>query len=184
MITLSISIVALFIGWVNQFWPVIDWLCFDYQAIREQGEYWRLITAHLVHSSTDHLFWDLLVFVFCGYYLEQRQVRLYVLTLIVSFINLNLYLLSPLASVLQYSGLSGILYAVMTVAAIEWLNTQKGMSGWLPILLIIFKTIMELTQAQSVFVTEGWALDCRSHLAGAISGLLVILSVRVTAWRM
>ena len=44
-------------------------LVFDRQAIL-QGELWRLVTSHWVHSDVEHLTWNLVAFGLLGYMLE------------------------------------------------------------------------------------------------------------------
>ena len=41
------------------------WLEFDRIAI-SQGEWWRVLSGHLTHWNTDHLFWDAIMFAALG----------------------------------------------------------------------------------------------------------------------
>lgn len=172
VVTLSISFISLCIGIMNAQTGLLEWLCFDYLAITEQQQYWRLITGHLIHSSFEHLFWDLLAFAACSFYLERRNHGVYWLTIAFSIICLDLFLLSPLTNIAQYSGLSGVLYAVATVAAWQWKRDYRGMLAWTPLLVIVLKTVLEVVQKEAVFVSEGWTLLGEAHLVGLGAGVM------------
>jgi len=147
-------------------------LCFDYEAILA-GEYWRLLTGHFVHSSFSHLFWDLLIFMPVSVFLERVSRRLFVVTLLVSMTFINLFLLSPYSQLAAYSGLSGVLYAVMLVAALHWRTKEAGLWGWMPLILLAGKTLLELGQHDPLIVSTEWALYGPAHLLGGLSGMAV-----------
>ncbi|WP_415911280.1 rhombosortase [Neptuniibacter sp. QD37_11] len=173
LITLSIIVSVLSIGLLSSSFPMLSWLCFDYALITEQQQYWRLITAHLVHSSTEHLFWDLLTFAAAGVYLEKRNQKLFIYGLLLSLITLSIYLLLPLTDIARYSGLSGILYTVICLAAWQWFREEKGFIAWLPLIAIAVKTVTEIFMQDTVFVTEGWEVFSEAHLVGAGTALLL-----------
>ncbi|WP_415905858.1 rhombosortase [Neptuniibacter sp. QD48_55] len=174
LITLSIIVSVLGIGLLGYFYPVLSWLCFDYALIAEQQQqYWRLFTAHFVHSSTEHLFWDLITFTAVAVYLEKRNQKLFIYGMLLSLITLSIYLLSPLTDIARYSGLSGILYTVICLAAWQWLREEKGFIAWLPLIAIAVKTVTEIFMQDTVFVTEGWAVFSEAHLVGAGTALLL-----------
>ncbi|WP_415896181.1 rhombosortase [Neptuniibacter sp. PT34_22] len=173
LITLSMIVSVLSIGLLSFSFPMLSWLCFDYALITEQHQYWRLITSHLVHSSTEHLFWDLITFTAAGVYLENRDPKLFIYGLLASLVTLSIYLLSPLTDIARYSGLSGILYAVICLAAWQWLREEKGFIAWLPLIAIAVKTVTEIFMLDTVFVTEGWEVFSEAHLVGAGTALLL-----------
>ena len=49
-----------------------QWLQYDRQAVLA-GAWWRCLTGHLVHWNTEHLVWDLLMFVVLGYLIERQS---------------------------------------------------------------------------------------------------------------
>ncbi|WP_415881264.1 rhombosortase [Neptuniibacter sp. QD34_54] len=173
LITLSMFVSVLSIGILSFSFPMLSWLCFDYALITEQQQYWRLITAHFVHSSTEHLFWDLLTFAAAGVYLENRDRKLFIYGLISGLVTLSIYLLSPLTDIARYSGLSGILYTVICLAAWQWLREEIGFIAWLPLIAIAVKTVTEIFMQGTVFVTEGWEVFSEAHLVGAGTALFV-----------
>jgi len=173
LVTLAISISALGIGLLNPIFPMLSWLCFDFTLITEEHQYWRLITAHLVHSSTEHLFWDLITFAVAGIYLERSNFKLYISGLGLSLMTLSIFLLSPLTDIAQYSGLSGVLYTIICLAAWQWLKEETGLIAWLPLLTIILKTVAELFMQDTVFVSEGWEVFSEAHIVGAGTALII-----------
>ena len=52
-----------------------DWV-FERTAIAD-GEWWRLISGHLVHSDGQHLLWDVLALVVIGWMLERHRSALF-----------------------------------------------------------------------------------------------------------
>lgn len=173
LFTLSLIVSVLSIGLLSDFYPMLSWLCFDHALITEQQQYWRLITAHLVHSSIEHLFWDLITFAAAGVYLENRNPKLFIYGLLSSLVTLSIFLLSPLTDIAKYSGLSGIVYTVICLAAWQWLREETGFIAWLPLLAIVVKTVAELFMQDTVFVTEGWEVFSEAHIVGAGTALLL-----------
>jgi rhomboid family GlyGly-CTERM serine protease len=153
-------------------------LSFNYSAIVDQHEYWRLISGHLIHSSWDHLFWDLITFTVAASYLERQSRNLWVCATVVSTLILDLYLLSPLANIEYYAGISGVLYALITLAGLFWYSKEKSLLGLLPLSAIAIKTLFELTAQNAVFVTDGWHLYAPAHLIGASIGITLWLLCR------
>ncbi len=158
-------------------------LSFDYTAITNQYEVWRLITGHLVHSSYDHLFWDLLAFSACCYYLETRAYHLLVPGLLAGLVSVNLYLLSPYATIEYYSGLSGVLYCLFLLSGWHWAQSQNSLIGAVPLALLLGKTLVEWMQGDTVFVNQGWQLLNEAHLSGLAGGVGCLLWHRLARYR-
>jgi len=182
LISVWLSVSCLLLGLSHIFTPLTQeyWLqalCFDYQRITEHKEYWRLVTGHLVHSSFNHLFWDLLAFSVASIYVESKSRTIYIVTTLLSITCLNLYLLSPLTNVAQYSGLSGVLYSVITVAAWQWQRKNRGLVGWVPLIIILMKTLLEIVRNDAVFVSEGWDLFEEAHLLGICAGSMISITL-------
>ncbi len=174
---LLLGLIHFFNSSTQEYW--LQALCFDYVSIAEQKEYWRLLTGHVVHSSFNHLFWDLLAFSFASIYVERKSRAIYIVTTLFSITCLNLYLLSPLTDISQYSGLSGVLYSVITVAAWQWQRDNKGLLGWAPLLIIVMKTLLEIVRNDAVFVSEGWDLFEEAHLLGIYVGSIISITLLI-----
>jgi len=145
--------------------------CFDIVAI-EQGEWWRLISGHLVHSSFDHLWWDALAFFCIGCYLEVKSPKRLLIALLAGFVAVNGLLLSPWSSLLYYCGLSGVLFAPLTLALWRHWQGNKGLLGVAPMLICVAKVIWECSQQSTLLVASGWPAYPQAHLAGIVGGLI------------
>ena len=153
--------------------------CFDAEAVK-QGEWWRLLSGHLVHSSFDHLWWDALAFFCVGWYLEVQSPKLLLIALLSGFVFVNSLLLSPWSSLDYYCGLSGLLFAPLTLAL--WIHWQhnKGVLAVMPMLICITKVVWECSQHSTLLVASGWPAYPQAHLAGIVGGLLAcVISYRV-----
>ncbi len=153
--------------------------CFDRVAIVHNGEWWRLITSHLVHSNTSHLFWDVITFAAVSAYLERKQPDLVVPAWLLGMVSVNLLLLSPLSDLSYYCGLSGMLFTPLTLAVIIYQRGTSGLIGWLPMLVCATKLLWELLRTQTLLVNTDWQAYPESHAAGVIGGLFVYLCVRL-----
>mgnify|MGYP000731206128 CR=1 FL=1 len=153
--------------------------CFDRVAIIHNGEWWRLITSHMVHSNTSHLFWDVMTFAAVSAYLERKQPGLVVPAWLLGMVSVNLLLLSPLSDLSYYCGLSGILFTPLTLAVIIYQRETRGLTGWLPMLVCSTKLVWELVQTQTLLVNTDWQAYPESHAAGVIGGLLIFLYIRL-----
>lgn len=174
LITITISSLLLAIGLLFPIESTLKYLCFDFYGITERGELWRLLTGHLVHSSWDHLIWDLIALTGCMYYVETRIQKALIPTLLLSITGLNLFLLSPFTSIEYYSGISGVLYSLLILSCWHWFKTNKGVLAWFPLLIVLGKTLLELIAAKNVFVTQGWQLFHQAHLIGIVIGVIII----------
>ncbi len=128
----------------------------------ENGEYWRLITAHFGHLSWNHLWLNALSLLIIWELAEQSYSFGWIL--LCGFgISLGLWLFSP--EVIWYVGLSGILHGLLT--AIAW---QRY-----PILLVLL--IIKLGWEQlygglpATANLTGGAVIVDAHLYGAIIGI-------------
>ncbi|WP_370298586.1 rhombosortase [Pontibacterium sp.] len=157
-------------------------LCFDLHAINHQGEWWRLITGHLVHSNSSHLFWDLCAFVGASWYLERHAPALLLPSWLAGLITVNLLLMSPLSELSYYCGLSGLLFAPLIVALFQFQKQIGGLTGYLPLLVTGAKLAWELLSSEHFLVQSDWAPYPEAHLAGLTGGLLLMAGVTLFPW--
>ncbi|MDI3325039.1 rhombosortase [Pontibacterium granulatum] len=154
-------------------------LCFDLNAITHQGEWWRLITGHLVHSNSSHLFWDLCAFAAVSCYLERHTPALLLPSWLAGLISVNLLLMSPLSELSYYCGLSGMLFAPLIVALFQFQKQIGGLIGYLPLLVTGAKLGRELISSKYFLVQSEWAPYPEAHLAGLMGGLLLMAAVTI-----
>lgn len=143
-----------------------------------KDEYWRFITAHLVHLNWTHLMLNLLglwvVWWLVGNALKQYQWALIILILAFT-ITLGLNLLSP--AVEWYVGLSGILHGMLVVGLIVEIRSRPVVNLFI-LVMVIGKIILENTGV-SLTAYMGLPVVADAHLygviVGVVSGLLLML---------
>ena len=150
-------------------------LVFDKVAI-ENGEYWRLLTCHFIHSSFSHGFWDVLAFSGSLVWLARYSAKTLVPAVLAGITTVSMLLLSDFSPFQYYCGLSGILFSPLVVAAYHHANHHKNIVGFAPILVISAKLVIDFVSDSTVFVNTNWYAYPESHLAGATAGLAIICS--------
>lgn len=151
----------------------------DRFAVRE-GQWWRLLTGHLVHHSGSHLFWNCFMIGLAGGLLEQRQRTAMILSLMTAGFLIGPGLQACLPDMNSYAGLSGIATALVTCVIL--LRLADGRCWRFALGLLILKLSAELLFTDSLFVSFSQP-DVRSvplaHVLGAVAGwLAAVLSGR------
>jgi len=146
-----------------------------------QGEWWRLISGHLVHLGWNHLFMNLLGFWLIWHLFLSNENPLaycfYRLPLLTIGISLGLLMLSP--EVVWYRGLSGVLHGLLSLALLHQLRRQT----WTSLLLLILLTAKLAWEQTSGPLpgSEPW-IDGRvivdAHLYGTLCGVILWLLER------
>lgn len=162
--------------------PVTELLQYQRTSV-EQGQLWRLISGHLLHSNYWHLLMNLagilLVMLLHGSYWRWQSLLLQWFSAAL-LISTALYLFSPGIGI--YVGLSGLLHAMLTLGALKDIQL-KMKTGWLLLAGLIVKVGVEQwhgpDQALAELINASVATD--AHLFGVISGLLIALVQIVTA---
>ncbi|SNY44321.1 rhomboid family GlyGly-CTERM serine protease [Arsukibacterium tuosuense] len=147
------------------------------------GELWRLISGHLLHSNFYHLLLNgggLLVIMLLHASYQRKMALIWQLLFSAVFISSLMYWLQP--DIQRYVGLSGVLHALLFFGAL--LDIQTGKTGGVLLTLGILAKIgyeqyqgpdAELGQLISATV----AID--AHLYGVISGALLFAIVTAKA---
>lgn len=150
------------------------WLEFDRSAIY-QGQWWRILTGHFMHTNTWHLVMNLggfvLIMLLHGMYYRQLQLWLHLLLGCV-LIGLALLFWSPQISI--YVGLSGWLHALLVCGCCIDIQRQWS-SGWLILAAVFGKVIWEQWQgaSQDVVTLIEAEVATDAHMYGAVIGLLL-----------
>lgn len=144
------------------------------RALILQGEWWRCVTGNWVHFSSSHLFWNLVVLVPTGVWLERHWPARGRLLLVVAPIAIGSALLTLDPALSRYAGLSGVASGVLVLLALTQLATSTNDRWfWRAVLgMIALKIIAEMAIQRPYFARfiEG---DVHAvplaHLTGAIS---------------
>ena len=175
VITLSLStvMVALFVFFGGA--PTLFTWISDTAYIEQ---FWRLISAHFVHSDVEHLVWNVAAFTVLGAIIEQRSKRDLLLSIIAGVVAVNVYLLG-FYSLSAYVGLSGVLNSVLTIALFHlYQQPAYRMAALLTAVLSMAKIVFELSSGQSVFTSLVWPPVPQAHLAGWLGGAALVLITR------
>ena len=162
-----------------------DWGSYDRAAI-EDGQVWRLITAHLVHLGWAHLWPNLLALLLIGGLLEEflTPIEWWVASIVTAFaISAGLYLLVPDTE--WYVGLSGVLHGLVACGVVMMIRARAfgigiglGIGLALKLLWEVIYGPVPLTAA-----SVGGAVVVPAHLYGAISGALAGVAFAAARWR-
>lgn len=170
---LALSMLMLLFGLLHQ--QLNPWLEFDRQAIAS-GQWWRLISAHLVHSNLWHLGMNLLGFVLCWYFFADllTRARLWL------WLGFSILLVSSAfwwrdSGLQQYVGLSGVLHGLLVMCLLlGW----RG-NPWLhSLVLAVIVTRLTLEQQPDYDIDYlrdriDAAVYVNAHLYGALAGALI-----------
>ena len=147
------------------------------------GQLWRAITSHWVHFSASHLFWNLVILVPAGVWLERRAPTVLRPTLLLSPLAIGLALLGFAPSLARYAGISGVASAVLVALAVHGLRTEpRARLLWLGVLVLFFAKVAVEAFAHRPLNPELAALAIRSvplaHLVGAFVGVGTVLTAK------
>lgn len=148
-------------------------LVYQRQLIGE-GEIWRLITGHLLHTNGYHLLLNLaalfMLWALHGrFYSIKNYTALFLFCSITT--SIGIYYFDP--TLIQYVGLSGILHGVFIFGAIMDINAKDKtgyllfIGGWLK---IAHEQFYGASTDVSNLIEASVAID--AHLWGALGGLL------------
>ncbi len=153
----------------------------DFAAVAA-GQWWRLLSGHLTHFGSQHLFWDVLMFVVLGAACERQHPRIFAVSLVLMALGISAAVMFLCPDVSGYRGLSGIDTGLFVwfigdqirqcVAARDRTATSAwiGAGG-----LLAGKLLYEFVTGEVLFVdAEGFKPLVESHLAGAVFGALFV----------
>jgi rhomboid family GlyGly-CTERM serine protease len=151
-------------------------LRYDREALAA-GQWWRLLTAHVVHLGYEHAVLDVAGLVLLwALFARDYSLRgwLLILALSVAGIDAGLWLLSSTTQ--WYVGSSGVLHGVLAAGTCAHLRRREP-DGWILALFLVGKLIYE--QAHGALpLTAGGAVIVDAHLYGAVSGALAAVLLR------
>jgi rhomboid family GlyGly-CTERM serine protease len=139
-----------------------------------EGQGWRLWSGHLAHYSFSHLFWNLVVFVPAGVWLERTYPRWTRLFLIITPVIISGALLYFEPQLQIYAGISGVAVGTLAMLALYELRQQPPGQKWVwgvLLTLIVVKMAAEYGLRGTAFFVS-FPTDFHnvplSHLMGAI----------------
>lgn len=138
------------------------------------GEYWRLLTAHIVHLNDTHLYLNLVGLWFICFLVGDRfkPIEWLALVLVLAFIvSLGLITFNPYLE--HYVGFSGVLHGLLIAGLLKEFNTyaEKGL-----LILVALKLFYEQVFGPFSGSTEliSGHIIVDAHFYGAIAGMSYI----------
>jgi len=156
----------------------IELLNYQRSAV-SNGEYWRLITGHLVHSNIWHLLLNLASLTMIGLLFSQHlSIKLWSTVFILSAIIISgcYYFIAPEYE--RYVGLSAVLYSVIIIGALHDLK-QQTLVAMLILIVVTGRVIWQQYHGSVDSLAEliGDRVAIESHLFGISTGYLIGLTL-------
>ncbi|MFC4307543.1 rhombosortase [Steroidobacter flavus] len=149
-----------------------------------QGEYWRLITGHLVHGSTQHLILNSagLALIAALFRHDNYSWRAWLLVALFSMaaIDLGLVFLEP--QLTWYVGLSGVLHGALAAGAVAWWRYESKLLALSLTVILLGKLTWEQWHG-ALPLSGDLAVVVDAHLYGALGGALAGFILWVQAHR-
>jgi rhomboid family GlyGly-CTERM serine protease len=146
-----------------------------------QGEYWRLLTGHLVHASWEHLIGNLAgVGLVAALFPRDYSLKQWLLILSLSAVSIDAGFVLHEPQLQWYVGLSGILHGALAAGAIAWWRHEARTLAL--ILTGIFIGKLGWEQAHGALPFSGdLTVVVDAHLYGAMGGL--VAAVLIGLWQ-
>jgi rhomboid family GlyGly-CTERM serine protease len=155
--------------------PAPEALLYDRAEIRA-GEYWRLLSGHLVHLDGAHLAWNLAAFAVLGWLAESALGlgSLRILTvLLFGAVAIDVWLIWGLPELSRYCGVSGLLNTLMAAVIVAAGRRTRSPLPWLIAAGALAKITFEANAGTALFVESHWPPVPTAHGVGFLAGLIV-----------
>jgi rhomboid family GlyGly-CTERM serine protease len=144
-------------------------LRYERQAVLS-GQYWRLLTAHLVHGSVRHLLLNLaglglIATLFARDFRPMQWLLIWVLSTLA--IDIGFVWFEPQLD--WYVGLSGVLHGMLAAGAVAWWRSEPKPLATALSLVLIGKLAWEQTQG-ALPLSGDLPVVVNAHLYGAVGG--------------
>ena len=151
---------------------------FDRVAIA-QGEWWRLVTAHWVHSDLAHASWNITALLLLGALFEARLQWRLLLVLLIGTVGVDAWLLWGDTTLHYYCGLSGILNSLLIVGLLQLWREFRHPLVVLTGVGAAVKILVEIKAGQALLTQAAWPSVPTVHAVGFLCGLVFVWGSRM-----
>jgi rhomboid family GlyGly-CTERM serine protease len=148
-----------------------------------QGEWWRLLTGHWVHSDTAHAGWNIAALAISGMVFEQGLRWRMPLALVLATAGVSAWLWWGEPALQRYCGLSGILNGLIVAGLVQLWRDVRHPAVIITACGVAAKIIVETALGQAVITQTAWPSVPATHAAGFLSGLICAGITGGTFWR-
>lgn len=136
------------------------------------GEYWRLFTAHWVHSGFRHMALNAAgAVVIAALFTRTYRIGQWLLVLLASIVAIDIGFLCLEKQLDWYVGASGVLHGALAAGAIAWWRTEARFMAAALNAILIGKLAWEQLQG-ALPLAGGMPVIVDAHLYGAIGGAM------------
>jgi rhomboid family GlyGly-CTERM serine protease len=137
------------------------------------GQWWRLLTGHIVHLDLEHAGLNSLGLVLMwALFARDYNPRQWILILLATLGAIDAGLWLRDSTVAWYVGSSGALHGVMAAGTLAHLR-RHDLDGWILAGFIVIKLIFEQRAGALPFADSGAGVVVDAHLYGALGGALI-----------
>lgn len=148
------------------------------------GEYWRLLTAHLVHGDARHLMLNLAgLGLLAALFPRAYGARGWTLIMLASVASIDLGFVFLEPQLEWYVGFSGVLHGGLAAGALAWWRQESRPLALVLTLILVAKLLWEQRWG-GLPLSGGLPVVVDAHLYGAIGGGLAatLLWLRTQDW--
>jgi rhomboid family GlyGly-CTERM serine protease len=136
------------------------------------GELWRLVIGHLVHSDGEHALWDIAALALLGSLFEGQLKRWLFLSLAIGGGAIDLWLWWGMPALTHYCGLSGVLNSLLAMGLWQlWREGHDPLVMWVAA-GAVGKIAFEALSGQALFTATAWPSVPSVHGIGFAAGLV------------
>jgi rhomboid family GlyGly-CTERM serine protease len=137
-----------------------------------QGEYWRLVSGHLVHASWNHLFENLAgIGLLAALFPRDYSLRHWLLLTLASLVAIDVGFVWNEPQLEWYVGLSGLLHGLLAAGTVAWWRFETKVLATLLTVIFLGKMGYEQIYGSLPSASE-MAVVSEAHLYGAVGGLV------------
>jgi rhomboid family GlyGly-CTERM serine protease len=145
------------------------------------GQWWRLLSAHLVHLDLDHAILNSLGLVLMwALFARDYRPRQWLLIVLGSIAAIDAGLWLRDSTVAWYVGSSGALHGIMAAGTLAHLR-RRDLDGWILTIFILLKLAYEQSMGALPFSQSHAGVVVDAHLFGALGGAAVAACLKARA---